>query len=352
MGAITKVVLSDRPIYYFYDKLLRYICKDLSPIDIVWHSMEGFWPSYQLPIQLSLSAQNQTLVMDHVAVVVRPQTLEIEERSNFTWRMHACTLFSRLLNRPFYESDSLRMFLKFLRVRGTVEIEVLSASPVYAHDLMIAMLERWNNKFTYIDWSHYPLVLPIRVIAQNTPQWYQELVSSPKVMYTYIGATGEHHYGFQLPLRPLIRLSGPPSYSVAEEQRVSTVFGFEYMTSLPTVLIWEDRRDVEFIDYSVTYSSLSYRELFVFSHIVGPNIDIVGSVKLMDHTSTFTIIFNPETLVWSVVDLTGRRVLDDSSVVVTLAQISSTEYQITVRVNESIDLTKNEIYFVWGRRVV
>jgi len=351
MGAITKIVLSDRPIYYFYDKLLKYICQDLSPVDVLWHSMEGFWPSYQLPIQLALADSAQTIVIDQVAVVIRPQTIEIEERSNFTWRLNACTLFSRLLNRPFYESEQLRMFLKFLRVRGTVELEIISDSPVYAHDLMITMLERWNNKYTYIDWTHYPLVLPIRIIAEHAPVWYQELISSPKVEYIYIGTTGEHHYGFRLPLRPLIRLTGPPSYSIAEEQRYSSIYSFEYMTSLPTVLIWEDKRDTEFIDYSISYASLSYRELFVFSQVVGPTIDVVGSMRLISNRSLFTIIFNPEVLVWCVVDLRNRRMLDSTSAVVTVTQVSSTEYQITVTIDNSINLEENEIYFVWGRKI-
>lgn len=356
---VTNIVLSDRPLYHMFYQMSLYLCEKLSPMTIKWRTIEGFWPGFQLRYQQELlsTIQNQVLVPDNYALFFKPQTVEIEERTNWTWRLHDCMLHNTYVTKPFYESNKLRVYLRFMRMRGTFEVETQSHSPVFAHDYLVTTLARFNNKYSYIDLFNYPIVIPIKLIQQDYVDWYNELVMSPQVVYSYLGVTGENHFSFSLPLRPLVRLSSAPSYSVVAEQQYSVVSSFEYLVSIPVTLIWEDRaHPIEHVFYTLKYDDVFDKGLAGVMNVDQEKVGFipVGNVRLTSLQSDFIITVPYDTdFIWTVLDITDncKRITDiDISISVPDTSLP-TKKRIVLTLPTTVNL-ENEIYFYWGRKSV
>lgn len=254
----SNVVLSDRLQFQFFYNVALYIGTQISPLPISWYSTEGYWPGAQLNSQEKLHEETTVVVQPDRAIVIRPTSTEIEERASHTWRLDTpvSNIYTKFLMNPFFKSDKLLIYLKFLRVRTNFEIDIVSQSPVYSWDIQNNILRFFNNKFRYMpSFSEYPLVIPIKLIQTQKPEWYELLLQSPQVQYMYIGTTGEYHYGFNLPSNPLIRLSGSPSYSVSGETYTVTC-PFEMHTSIPVMMLWEDMSAIETIYWNAHYDDI------------------------------------------------------------------------------------------------
>ena len=349
---ITNVVLSDRPLYTLYYYMLNYIGDDLSPLRIAWKSIEGFWPGFQLRAQEEVP-DNIVLAPDDIAIVARPQSVEIDERTNWPWRMYRTIPMSSSLGLPFFDSNDLKIWLHFLRVHGTFEITVQSHSPVFAHDIIINMLARWNNRYVDIGFLEFPLLVPIRLIEQEKPTWRDILLQSPKLSHAYLGITGEEHYYFTLQFKPLVKLSSAPSYSIAGDQLYEVSFPFEYMASIPVSMVWSDVGKISYVWYSVKYDQTSTLPLLAGALALNADLGFRPTGwAYITSTPAILLIWAPTTeLAFAVWDANENRPLE-ANISVKTSDIFPTRLEVTLDILTPgyEDLSSKTVLLFWGPR--
>ena len=350
----TNVVLSERPIYAFYRSLAEYLCYEILPYPLQWFTIEGFWPGFQLRRQEALSNQ-VTIVADDMRLALKPQNIELEERLNHPWRIDSpmTNMLARNFIPPIFAHEDFTIHLKFIRVKGTFEIDIYSTSPLFSNDALLHILTRFNNRYTYVPLVDYPLIIPFRVIDDVNPDWWSILSVDPKVTYAYLGATGEQHYYFTVPTKPMIRTIGP-SYSMQEAESFIVTVPCEFNTALPTLWIIWGPSLVENIRVHMTYGDLDKQEYMAAM----VDFDELGFIPrgwiVIPSESTNVVITSPkEPTHFKTIYVENTGVYEVSASFST-SKVSNTKYSITVDITESSYLNDptlfntQPIYFYWG----
>jgi hypothetical protein len=362
----TNIVLSDRPIFAFFKAFADYYLNFVTPYPIYWWTIEGFWPGFQLQRQEEVPNQNATIVAGQ-RIVIKPISIEIEERLNFPWRLNvtdenqagnATDIMASHFLPPLFASPELSIWLKFLRIRGNFELDVHAWSSPFIFDTIMNVLRRFNNRYTYIPAEDFTLVIPIKLINSQSTDWTKALQDSTAVSYSYLGITGEEYYYFNIPVHPLIKISAPAYTHDNPGETYTATFSFEFNTSLPVSMLLVGPAVAENIWLRTTYDSLNtneYMAAMVDYQTIGfrPR----GYVTINNLTNTVNIT--------SAEDLTRLRTvyIDDSTNGVGVFDVTSTfvvtktdtsRYQVSVTVTDPAYIANPTLFqtrpvtFYWG----
>jgi hypothetical protein len=330
--------------------MLTYVSDVLSPLTIQWKAIEGFWPGFQLREQEAIVG-NTALTPDNVAITLRPQSVEIEERTNWVWRLYNTIPMSSIVGLPFFDEGGLKIWLHFLRIHGTFEIALQSHSPVFAHDFLINMLARWNTRYSPVGTLEYPVLVPIRLIEDVKPPWRDILLNSPRLHHAYLGVTGEEHYYFMLSYKPLVKLSGAPSYSVAGEQLSEASFQFEYLTSIPVAMVWSDVGPVEHIYYLLKYDQTATLPLLAATLALNLPISFrpIGWAQLTTTPATLLLWVPTSELAFALWDATTKTPLD-ATITTKTSDTYPSRLEVTIEIQTPgyDDLTNKTVLLFWG----
>jgi hypothetical protein len=356
----TNIVLSDRPIFAFFKAFADYYLNNVTPYPIYWWTIEGFWPGFQLQRQEDIGGQNATIVAGQ-RIVIKPISIEIEERLNFPWRMvsPATDLMASRFMPPLFANPELTIWLKFLRIRGTFELDVHGWSSPFIFDSILNVLRIFNNRYVYIPSEDFTLVLPMKLINTQDAEWTQLLQDSTNVLYSYLGITGEEYYYFKVPVHPMVKISAPTYTHDNAEETYTATFTFEFNTSLPVSMLLEGPAVTENIWLRTTYDDTLSTNEYMAAMIDYQRLGFQprGYVTINDTTSTVNIV--------SAEDLTRLRTIyiNDSTDGIGVFDVTSTfvvthvttsRYRVDITITDPAYVANPNLFktrpvtFYWG----
>jgi hypothetical protein len=285
----TTTIQLDRSLYAFYSTFLSYCKNNLSPLPIVWTTIEGYFPGFELQQQIKDAPATENVLMASTTMLLKPISIELESKVNTTWRQitaatdsMAARFYTPVINLP---DANLRT--KFQMYHGTFELFVSSYSPLYSQDLQLRFWGIFNNRYTYLP-TNYNLVIPLQIVNQNDPSLFQELIQQPQIVLAYMPSTGVTQYYINVNIKPMFKLTSS-AYSI-NEMLYNTSYNFEFLAQIPTTWLFWTGDLVNYVNVQLQTPTQSLTDYL--AALVNPNsIGFVprGSVQLQSLESTLTL---------------------------------------------------------------
>ncbi len=353
----TTTIQLDRALYAFYSSFLQYLQENLSPIPVVWTTVEGYFPGFELASQFQDAPSDENVLVPTITFLLKPTSIEIESRVNYPWR--SLTGPTDYLSMQFYTpiislaDASLRT--KFQMYKGNFEIIASSFSPLYAQDLQMRFLGIFNNRYSYLPTS-YSLVIPLQIVNTKNTEMFSELIQQPQIIQTYMPSTGVVQYYINVNIKPLFKLIST-SYLVQNETMYQNTFAFEFLAQIPSAWLFYSAQQVNYINLTISTPQLTlydYMAALVNSQTIG--FQPRSYVTLQSLTSTL-ILPNfgnsmTENFIWTSLNIGVSGTQTISTVVTT--HLDGNKFIVNINVTDSNYvnnpslLQSQPITFYWG----
>lgn len=357
MSIATNLIFSDRPLLSMFKSLLDHLIENVFPVKNIKWSIEGYWPGFQQDYQSTDGLDKNKIAQSMYYIILKPQLFEIDERINFTWRLESPRTFGlvRHLYKPVIETENYSCYLKYLRLKGNFDIEILGPSLPYIIDVHMGMLTRFNNKFTYIKMKPYSQLIPLVISSDNLndsfdgDNFWNELINSSQVNYAYVGLTGEKHFVIERILNsPLLKLTGSSSSYDPSTLMYTYTISFEYFLQYPAYWLIFEKSTTHVIYTHITYEDISSEQILAASDQSSDNNNVIkrfipyGNVKLYDLVNVLMVYAPDEPKVFRALYFKGTESFL-VNVNVQTQKISNSMYQLNVSIEDEHYLENPEL---------